>query len=570
MKALILSAGFGTRLLPHTARIPKPLLPMAGRPMIDIVILRLAAAGAEAIVVNTHHLHEMVEEHLSKSRYPVPVICVHEPEILGTGGAIKANAELLGPDPFIVINCDIDTDIDLKKIYRTHLDNKFPVTLVLHDYPAFNTVTVDNHGFVTGFDGQQARSESLLAFTGIQVLDVNAAAYMPKANPGSSIDGYKKMISQGEKIKAHIVKNRFWNDVGTPERFVLSAARRAAPNVFKAAFNLNVPIDSIDFTLLSGDGSDRKWHRVTASGKSIIMAGHKITSDTCTCEADSFVDIGRHLYDQGVAVPRIYCRNRFSGLVFLEDLGDTHLYDMVSGIKDRREIVGLYKKVIESAAVMWVSGYRGFDRSWTFQTKEYDKEVIIEKECLYFFSSFINNHLKMGIDPSRLAGQFDYLAAKILENKISGFMHRDLQSANIMIREGRPFFIDFQAGRIGPIQYDLASLLTDAYVNRPGSALESAEDELADYAADLLSHSISLDRVQFVTGYRYCRISRLLQALGAFAFLSNVKNKTRFAAHIPAALSSLHQYLERLADPNLSGLARVVEKAQNDFQIKGN
>ncbi|NOY69856.1 MAG: phosphotransferase [Deltaproteobacteria bacterium] len=558
MKALILSAGFGTRLLPHTGRIPKPLFCLAGRPMIDIIISRLVAVGAETIVINTHHLHEMLKDHLSKNRYAVPVICVQEPEILGTGGAIRANAQLLGPDPFIVINCDIDTDIDIKDVYKTHLDNKFPVTLVLHDYRKFNTVTINEQEFITGFNGQ-AKPESLLAFTGIQVIDVKAALRMPKA--GASIDGYKKMINQGEKIKAHIVKNRFWNDVGTPEGFVLSAARCAAPDVFKAAFNLDVPIDSIDFISLSGDGSDRKWHRVGAAGRTMIMAGHSIASDTCTCEADSFVNIGRHLHIRGVAVPQIFSYDRFSGLVFLEDLGDTHLCDMVSGIKNQHGIVGLYKKVIKSAAVMWVAGYKGFDRSWTFQTKEYDKDVIIQRECLYFFSSLINGYLKMEMDPSWFAKEFDYLATKILENRVTGFMHRDFQSANIMIRKGRPFFIDFQAGRAGPIQYDLASLLADPYVNRPGSMLESLEDELLDYATGLLANRISLDSTQFITGYRYSRISRLLQALGAFGFLSDVKKKTRFAAHIQPALGNLLKYLKRLSDQNLSGLCRVVEKA---------
>lgn len=560
MKALILSAGFGTRLLPHTRRIPKPLFPVAGLPMIDIIISRLISAGAQTIVVNTHHLHEMIEEHISKNRYPVPVIQAHEPEILGTGGAIRANAGLLGPDPFIVINSDIDTDIDIKEVYEAHVAGKFPVTLVLHDYRKFNFVTIDNHGFVTGFNGAGG-SGRLLAFTGIQVLDAKAAALMPETRPCSSIEGYKKMIRQGEKIKAHIVSNRFWNDVGTPERFVLSAARRAAPKVFKAVFDRPVPVDSIDFVPLAGDGSDRKWHRVNAGKKSMIMAGHGITSDTRTCEADSFVNIGRHLYRRDVAVPKIYSYDRFSGLVFLEDLGDTRLCDMVSGIKDKRAIVALYKKVIEAAVVMWISGCTDFDRSWAYQTPEYDRDVIIEKECLYFFSSFVNGHLRMGIDPARFAREFDYLAERIIENQVVGFMHRDLQSANIMIRKSSPFFIDFQAGRVGPIQYDLASLLADPYVNRPGSAFGLAEDELLNYAVDLLTNRISFDRARFIAGYNYCRISRLLQALGAFGFLSDVKKKTRFAAHIPAALANLRQSLDRLADPNLSGLCRVVKEA---------
>ena len=93
MKALILAAGFGSRLAPTTHLLPKPLFPVAGKVMLDRTISRLAEAGVNAIMINTHHLHLQMEAHIAGTRYPVPVSTRYEPEILGTGGAIRNSAD---------------------------------------------------------------------------------------------------------------------------------------------------------------------------------------------------------------------------------------------------------------------------------------------------------------------------------------------------------------------------------------------------------------------------------------------------------------------------------------------
>ena len=144
MKALILAAGFGTRLLPHTARLPKPLFPLAGRPLIDHLIEQLKKSGATEIMINTHHLHEMVEAHVARSSFSVPVHTRFEPVILETGGAVKNLADFWDNEPFLVINCDIITDIDLKEVYEFHRTHTHLATLVMHDHERFNTVFVDD------------------------------------------------------------------------------------------------------------------------------------------------------------------------------------------------------------------------------------------------------------------------------------------------------------------------------------------------------------------------------------------------------------------------------------------
>ncbi len=151
MKALILAAGFGTRLLPHTRTRPKPLFTLAGKSILEITIEKLIGIGCTDIVVNTHHLHGQIEAFIRKAGFGVPVHTRYEPCILDTGGAIKNVRDIMGSSDFMVINADIVTDIDLKSVWQCHCNGNWPATLVLHDRREFNKVEIDNQGFVSGF-----------------------------------------------------------------------------------------------------------------------------------------------------------------------------------------------------------------------------------------------------------------------------------------------------------------------------------------------------------------------------------------------------------------------------------
>jgi len=135
-------------------------------------------------------------------------------------------------------------------------------------------------------------------------------------------------------------------------------------------------------------------------------------------------------------------------------------------------------------------------------------------------------------------------------------MHRDFQSRNIMLKQNDCYFIDFQGGRIGPIQYDLASLLIDPYVELPGHV----QDLLAGYCADAIRAMIPTDTDRFLQCYRYCRITRNLQALGAFGYLTRVKKKGYFKDYIPAAVRTLLASLTALGKSEFPRLLEVSEK----------
>lgn len=592
MKALILAAGFGTRLLPFTENTPKPLFTISGRALIDIIICSLQHAGCEAIIINTHHLYQKIESFLAVQKYKIPVFTQYEPFILGTGGAIKNVADFLDNEPFFVINSDIITDMDLKEIYAFHLSHHHPVTLVLYDDPEFNTVSVDNHNFVTHFSDKKEKTcpahKGRLTFTGIQVLNPGFLDFIPENTFYSTIDAYRKLIVKDGKIKAFIPGKHLWNDMGTPEKYREAAFESMASDTFKQ-LRPDYIGKKVKKKKLKGDGSDRSWYRVTTTGRlpvstdpgtsdepdkgampdlimpdlimpdlvipDLILADHGIRTQNTTSEIDAFVKIGRHLHDMGIPVPMIYSYDTFSGLVFLEDLGDVNLQDMVRDIKKPEETISCYKSVISSLITLSMSGAKGFNTSWTYQSAWYSKDLIYEKECRYFVDSFLKGYAGLNLSFKDFKDEFISLADNTLKFPITGFMHRDMQSRNIMVKNNHFYFIDFQGGRMGPIQYDLASLLIDPYVELP----YSMQDELLNYCIEKLSCCMEFEKNNFRSCYKYCTITRNLQILGAFGYLSRIKGKTYFEKFIPAAIKTLKHTLCTLKDTEFPNLKSIVE-----------
>ncbi len=136
-------------------------------------------------------------------------------------------------------------------------------------------------------------------------------------------------------------------------------------------------------------------------------------------------------------------------------------------------------------------------------------------------------------------------------------MHRDMQSRNIMVKGDRFYFIDFQGGRLGPVQYDLASLLIDPYVDLP----REIQTPLIDVCMDKLASVRNLDRHGFLEGFRYCTIARNLQILGAFGFLSREKGKTSFKKYILPAVKGLKHHLSFFPPKHFPHLSSLVKKA---------
>ncbi|MBT8364487.1 MAG: phosphotransferase [Deltaproteobacteria bacterium] len=558
MKAMILAAGYGTRLQPHTNHTPKPLFPIAGRPLLDAIIRRLQQAGCRAVIVNTHHLHRQIEDFIAGQHYSLEVYTRHEPQILGTGGAVKNVADFWDNQPFMVINADIIADIDLAKVYITHCRHRPAATLVLCNDPTFNSVAVDHKNRIIGFhnqsNGRNASGKNLLTFTGVQVLEPLVLNYIPAGTPYSSIDAFKQIMADGKMLRALVVPKDQWQDVGTPQSYRQAVIDQAVPQAFKRTGSA-AGGRSIDWVKLKGDGSQRQWYRLKSKQGSLILVDHGIRQTRLTSEVDSFVHLGRHLFRRGVSVPQIYFYDTFCGIVFLEDLGDDHLQQAVISTDNEQAIVRLYQSVIDQIILLSRRGAEDFDRAWTYQTPEYDQNLILEKECRYFVEAFLKDYLGFKISFEDLAPEFITLAGKTLRHPTIGFMHRDMQSRNIMIKGQGIYFIDFQGGRIGPIQYDLASLLIDPYVDLP----QHIQAQLLEYAIKKLSATTSVKPIKFLACYYYCSLTRNLQILGAFAYLSRAKGKKQFEKYIPPALKSLRSNLTADDHSEFPRLIEVVD-----------
>jgi NDP-sugar pyrophosphorylase family protein/tRNA A-37 threonylcarbamoyl transferase component Bud32 len=557
MMALVLAAGFGTRLRPYSDHTPKPLFTLNRQPLLDIMIRRLISAGARTIIVNTHHRHQQIEDFLQRQSYAATVMTRHEPEILGTGGAIRNTSEIWYSQPLVVVNSDIYTDFDFQAFYRFHLGHDQPISMALCDHPAFNSVLVDSSDNVAGFrgsvDSAVAGAPRIMTFTGIQVLDNRVLAYIPPEGFASSIDAFQAMISDGHRIPAYIPEKLQWSDLGTPKRYQIVAREMMAQQALHQTGEKKKRA-GIEWQPLPGDGSDRQWYRLRSGKTRLIVADHGIKPSENICEAEAFVAIGRHLHQKGIPVPQITLADTFAGLVFMEDLGDENLQTRVRTARHLSSVHDDYCRLIDLLLSMAFRGGENFDPCWTYQTRRYDRNVILQGECRYFVEAFLNGYLGMTVDYETLAPECRRLADTIMSIQPVGFMHRDFQSRNIMVRKEQFYLIDFQGGRIGPPHYDLAALLIDPYVDLPMALRET----LLTFFAGRLEQHTGITAAKSQKAYRYCALARNLQILGAYGFLTRRKGKPQFSRYIPPAVQSLQQNLTRFDNGEFPMLSKIV------------
>lgn len=240
MKAMILAAGLGTRLRPLSLNKPKALVPVGNRPAIDMVINYLKRNNANEIIINAHHHHQQIVKHIAGGRlYGIDIQVRVEPEILGTGGGIKNTEDFWDTKPFIVINSDILTDIDLLKAYDFHRRNKGLATLILHDKPPFNQIQIDSR--MDLLDITNDNRPGRLAFTGIHIIEPELLNYLPAGVFSNIIDCYRDLIRKGKPVKAYVSAGHKWRDIGTVESYVLANKETLQENSFLLGPDSHIP-----------------------------------------------------------------------------------------------------------------------------------------------------------------------------------------------------------------------------------------------------------------------------------------------------------------------------------------
>ena len=244
MKAMILAAGLGSRLRPLTNAIPKPLLPIAGTPLIVWNLLLLKQHGFHDVVINLHHLGPMIEQALGNgSRYGWRIIYSREPVILGTGGGLKQAEQHFSGEPVLVLNADTLVDLDLGALCEFHRQHDAVATLVLRKDPEaakWGLVEIDSDNRIVRIAGR-GRTDQVPTqprmFAGIHVLRPRLLRDVPKSVASTIIDPYVAAIQRGEALFGYDCEG-YWSDIGTPERYAQAEQDASAGRISLASRQL--------------------------------------------------------------------------------------------------------------------------------------------------------------------------------------------------------------------------------------------------------------------------------------------------------------------------------------------
>jgi len=282
---------------------------------------------------------------------------------------------------------------------------------------------------------------------------------------------------------------------------------------------------NIGLARLPQSGSDRKYFRITSPEGTMIGAWNPVKE-----ENDAFTGFTRHFLSKGFNVPEIYGYLPSDNIYFLRDLGDMSLYKWLN--TNNKEAVfndqakELYRKSLEHLAGFQSEGIKGLDIELCYPHRSFDRQSMMW-DMNYFKYMFLKL-LAVSFNEARLEKDFNSLADFLLEAGQDFFLYRDFQSANIMIMEGEPWFIDYQGGRKGAPQYDAASLLYDAKCRID----DQSREELLDYYVNLFSSKTGLGE-KIITGhFSGFAMIRLMQALGAFGFRGLYEKKPTFTESI--------------------------------------
>lgn len=225
---MTLAAGYGARLRPVTDSLPKPLIPVGGRPLIEHTLTRLKSAGVDEVAINLHHLPEIIRETLGDgSRFGLAIHYRYEPEILGTGGGVANCSDLFGDDPFFLVNSDILFDFDFDQLAERHQSLNVPATLALRtdaNSKRYGTIDLGPDGLIKRILGRPRIKHETdwteTMFPGIQIIEPELLKRIPKGRYVElAREVYIRALEDGLSLGGRLMTG-YWNDLGTPERFL--------------------------------------------------------------------------------------------------------------------------------------------------------------------------------------------------------------------------------------------------------------------------------------------------------------------------------------------------------------
>ena len=638
-KAVLLAAGFGTRLLPLTREVPKPLLPLWGRTMFDHALDTLVGFGVGEVLINLHHGAEAIRSHLAKyPRADLQIQFSFEPEILGTGGALVRARHFLPDDkPFWLFNADVIADLDPQPLLNDFARQQPLATLWLVKDDGPKTVEM-KEGRIRTLNSPHAGQPDLFTFSGLHLLSKRILNFLPKQERYASITAaYAEALQHGAVVRGVPLDDALWADVGTPMQYLAAhglvqqrharkargarlfdpvlVARAAASGaevagcvaladdvrvgpdvrltncvvlpgaqigpgvalesvvvgagveVRRDAFGLVGRADRwlddveswaarrVGFDLphttveCRGErGSQRTFFRLLDGARTAMLMRY----DPAREENTLFARHARYLRRIGVPVPEILLDWPRHRLCLTSDLGPYDLLGACRGLPLDR-VVDLYERVLRVVIVLHTRGTFELGRARVRRMPDFGPDLY-RWERNYFAEHMLAKRCGLpAAEITKIKRELVQMSWR-LDAAPQVLLHRDLQSTNVLLKDGAPHLIDFQGMRLGAATYDLASLLCDPYMDLP----DDVQTHLLDYYNFHVGHEV------WVGIIGWAAVQRLAQALGAFARLSAQPGLAFFADHIPTALRQLCRALDSL--PDFPALRRWAEAEQTLHQ----
>jgi aminoglycoside/choline kinase family phosphotransferase len=330
-------------------------------------------------------------------------------------------------------------------------------------------------------------------------------------------------------------------------------------------FSIQFGVPPADASPLQAHGSDRKLFRLKArDGRTAIGVENRDHDENA-----AFVGFSRHFRTAGLPVPDIYAEDLSAGVYLEEDLGETTLFQLLQKERGTAPQIpdaaaAVYAQSVRLLARIQIEAGRGLDYRLCYPHGAFDRRSM--SWDLNYFKYYFLKLARVPFHEQRIEDDFDALITFLLKAPADFFLYRDFQSRNIMVRDGKPWFIDYQGGRRGALPYDLASLLLDAKADLPFEFRDRLKTQYLDAASALTP----IDRDRFEEFYRGFSLIRILQAMGAYGYRGFFERKAHFLQSVPYAIRNLERLLEDGGPPvALPALGEALRRIVASARLRG-
>ncbi len=293
---------------------------------------------------------------------------------------------------------------------------------------------------------------------------------------------------------------------------------------------------------LARSGSNREYYRIRSDNNSAIGVYNSDKKENI-----AFIEFTKHFLENDLNAPKIYQSDLKKNVYLEEDLGDKTLFEFLSNVYQKgifpQNLIDLYKNILTILPKIQINVDKKIDYSKCYPRKSFDRQSMMWD--LNYFKYYFLKLVKVSFDEQLLEDDFQKFCDYLLDVENNFFLYRDFQSRNIMLKDNKIYFIDYQGGRKGALQYDVASLLYDAKANIP----DHIREELLKHYINKLQNYVKIDEQKFVKQYYGYVLIRIMQAMGAYGFRGFYERKEHFLKSIPYAIKNLKFILKNIDLP---------------------